>query len=260
MLDLRGISTGYGGMPVVHDIDLSVKAGEIVTLVGANGAGKSTLAKTISGLLKPHRGQIWFESRSIEALSTRARVKLGIVHVPEGRQTFAGLTVAENLEMGGLLKHRSAQDTTQRIQEVCELFPVLSARMNEVVANFSGGQQQMLAIARGLMASPKLLVLDEPSLGLSPVLVTEIFRLIGKLRDTGTAILLSEQNARLGLAIADRGYVIENGRVVMSASGTDLLNSDDIAARYLGVGTDLQAVSALRDSERVVKLRELMSQ
>jgi branched-chain amino acid transport system ATP-binding protein len=260
MLDLRGISTGYGGMPIVHDIDLSVKAGEIVTLVGANGAGKSTLAKTVSGLLKPNRGQIWFESRSIEALSTRARVKLGIVHVPEGRQTFAGLTVAENLEMGGLLKYRSAQDTTQRIKEVCELFPVLSTRMNEVVANFSGGQQQMLAIARGLMASPKLLVLDEPSLGLSPVLVTEIFRLIGKLRDTGTAILLSEQNARLSLAIADRGYVIENGRVVMSASGTDLLNSDDIAARYLGVGKGTQAASALRDNERVVKLRELMLQ
>jgi branched-chain amino acid transport system ATP-binding protein len=260
MLELRDISTGYGGMPVVHDIDLSVKTGEIVTLVGANGAGKSTLAKTVSGLLRPHRGEIWFESQPIEGLSTRARVKLGVVHVPEGRQTFAGLTVSENLEMGGLLKYRSARDVTQRIKEVCELFPVLSTRMNEVVANFSGGQQQMLAIARGLMASPKLLILDEPSLGLSPVLVAEVFRLIAKLRDTGTAILLSEQNARRSLAIADRGYVIENGRVVMSASGTELLGSGEIAARYLGVGADTQAVSASRDQERIVKLRELMSE
>jgi branched-chain amino acid transport system ATP-binding protein len=154
--------------------------------------------------------------------------------------------------MGGLLKYRSAREATSRIKEVCELFPVLSTRMNEVVANFSDGQQQMLAIARGLMASPKLLVLDEPSLGLSPVLVTEIFRLIVKLRDTGEAILLSEQNARLSLAVAHRGYVIENGRVVMCASGIDLLKSEEIAARCLGVGTGTQAAGALRDKERVV--------
>jgi len=259
MLELRSISTGYGGTPVVHDIDLTVEAGEIVTLVGANGAGKTTLVKTISGLLRTQRGQILFEGRRIEALSSRARVLLGIAHVPEGRQTFAGLTVAENLELGGFLhRKRTGSDMRERMREVCERFPVLLERLNEVVANFSGGQHQMLAIARGLMASPKLLVLDEPSLGLSPVLVTQIFQLIAGLRDRGMAILLSEQNAKLSLAIADRGYVIENGRVAISGSGRDLLQSSDIAARYLGVGAELGVVSAARDADYAAKLRALM--
>jgi branched-chain amino acid transport system ATP-binding protein len=192
MLELRGISTGYGGTPVVHDIDLTVQAGEIVTLVGANGAGKSTLVKTISGLLRPHGGQILFEGRRIETLSPRARVLLGIAHVPEGRQTFGGMTVAENLELAGFLHHRrSGSDGAKRMREVCERFPVLLTRLNDAVANFSGGQHQMLAIARGLMANPKLLVLDEPSLGLSPRLVSEVFHLIAGLRDHGMTILLS---------------------------------------------------------------------
>ena len=192
MLQLRGLSAGYHGTPVVHDIDLTVGAGEIVTFVGANGAGKSTLVKTISGLLRPYRGQILFEGKRIETLSTRARVIMGIAHVPEGRLTFSGLTVAENLELGGFLHRKlTGEDTTKRMSEVCERFPVLMQRLHEVVANFSGGQHQMLSIARGLMASPKLLILDEPSLGLSPVLVTQIFQLIAGLRDQGTAILLS---------------------------------------------------------------------
>lgn len=259
MLELRGISTGYGGTPVVHDIDLNVQAGEIVTLVGANGAGKTTLVKTISGLLRVHRGQILFKGQRIETLSPRARVLLGIAQVPEGRQTFAGLTVAENLELGGFIhSRRTGADIAQRIREVCQRFPVLIERMHEVVANFSGGQHQMLAIARGLMASPKLLVLDEPSLGLSPVLVTQIFQLIAGLRDQGMAILLSEQNARLSLAIADRGYVIENGRVALSGKGRELLQSSDIAERYLGVGADLGAASVARDEHYTAKLRELM--
>ncbi len=259
MLELRHISTGYGGTPVVHDIDLTVQAGEIVTLVGANGAGKSTLVKTISGLLYPQSGQILFEGRRIDALSPRARVKLGIAHVPEGRQTFACLTVAENLELGGLLhRKRRDGDIGSRIREICERFPVLMERLHEVVANFSGGQHQMLAIARGLMASPKLLVLDEPSLGLSPILVTQIFQLIAGLREAGTAILLSEQNARLSLAIADRGYVIENGRVAVSGSGRELLQSHDIAERYLGVGADLGAANIAREEHYTAKLRQLM--
>ncbi len=259
MLELRGISTGYGGTPVVHDIDLAVQAGEIVTLVGANGAGKTTLVKTISGLLRAQRGEILFEGEGIETLSARARVMLGIAHVPEGRQTFAGLTVAENLELGGFLhRKRTGGDTAKRMREVCERFPVLMERLHDVVANFSGGQHQMLAIARGLMASPKLLVLDEPSLGLSPVLVSQIFQLIAGLRDRGMAILLSEQNARLSLAIADRGYVIENGRVAISGKGRELLQSSDIAARYLGVGADLGANSFSRDEHYMAKLRQLM--
>ena len=259
MLELRGISTGYGGTPVVHDIDLTVEAGEIVTLVGANGAGKTTLVKTISGLLRAHQGQILFEGRRIETLSPRARVLLGIAHVPEGRQTFAGLTVTENLELGGFLhRKRTRGDTATRIKEVCERFPVLMERLHEVVANFSGGQHQMLAIARGLMASPKLLVLDEPSLGLAPLLVSQIFALIAGLRAGGTAILLSEQNARLSLAIADRGYVIENGRVAMSGTGRDLLESNEVAERYLGIGSDLAAGASSRDDYYTGKLRELM--
>jgi branched-chain amino acid transport system ATP-binding protein len=259
MLELKGVSAGYGGNAVVRDIDLIVRAGEIVTLVGSNGAGKSTLVKTISGMLRPMRGQIAFEGKPIEALSPRARIILGIAHVPEGRQTFAGLTVAENLELGGLLQRKRATgDTTKRTREVCERFPVLKERFHEVAANFSGGQHQMLAIARGLMANPKLLILDEPSLGLSPILVTQIFQLIGSLRESGMAILLSEQNARLSLAIADRGYVIENGRVAISGTGHELLQSNDIAERYLGVGVDLGTVSISRDDQYTKRLRQLM--
>ena len=259
MLELRGISTGYGGTTVVHDIDLTVQAGEIVTLVGANGAGKTTLVKTISGLLRTHRGQILFEGSRIETLSARARVILGIVQVPEGRQTFAGLTVAENLELGGFLHlKRTGGNIAKRMREVCERFPVLVERLHEVVANFSGGQHQMLAIARALMASPKLLVLDEPSLGLSPVLVSQIFQLIASLRAQGMAILLSEQNARLSLALADRGYVVENGRVAITGKGRELLQSSDIAERYLGVGADLGAISDSNDEQYATNLRQLM--
>lgn len=260
MLELRRISTGYGSTLVVHEIDLTVQAGEIVTLVGANGAGKTTLVKTISGLLRPHSGQIMFEGIRIDALSPRARVRLGIAHVPEGRQTFAGLTVAENLELGGLLHRKWADgNIATRMREVCEQFPALWQRLHKVVANFSGGQHQMLAIARGLMASPKLLILDEPSLGLSPVLITQIFRLIAGLRERGVAILLSEQNARLSLSIADRGYVIENGRVAISGKGRELLQSNEVVERYLGVGAELRAADAARDEYYTAKLRQLMS-
>jgi branched-chain amino acid transport system ATP-binding protein len=259
MLELCGIAAGYSGLSVIHDIDLSVRAGEIVTLVGANGAGKTALVKTISGLLRMHAGQILFEGRRIDTLSPRARVRLGIAQVPEGRQTFAGLTVAENLELGDLVRRkRAGDDTGQRIREVCRRFPVLLERLHEVVANFSGGQHQMLAIARGLMANPKLLILDEPSLGLAPVLVSQIFHLIAGLRDEGVAILLSEQNARLSLAIADRGYVIEKGRVTVSGTGQELLHSADIAERYLGVGAALAGANATRDQKFTDKLRDLM--
>lgn len=258
-LELHGLAAGYGGLSVIHDIDLTVHSGEIVTLVGANGAGKTTLVKTISGLLRAQRGEIWFDGRRIDTLSSRARVMMGIAHVPEGRQTFTGLTVAENLELGALARReQSSENIAKSMQDVCQRFPVLLGRMHEVVGNFSGGQHQMLAIARGLMANPKLLILDEPSLGLSPVLVSQIFHLVAGLRDGGMAILLSEQNARLSLAISDRGYVIEKGRVVLAGNGKDLLDSNDVADRYLGVGAALGRTETAYDRTLAIKLRELM--
>jgi branched-chain amino acid transport system ATP-binding protein len=239
MLELRGVSAGYtAGAPVLQEIDLALAQGEIVTLVGANGAGKSTLVKTISGLMRPVAGQILFEGRPIEALPPAERLALGIAHVPEGRQVFAGMTVAENLRLGAYAGRGSRDPTAraERLQDVCAQFPVLRERMGDAAGNFSGGQQQMLAIARGLMSGPQLIMLDEPSLGLSPLLVAEVFRLVRQLRDRGLTVLLAEQNARAALAIADRGYVIENGRVTLSGPAADLLASPEIAARYLGVG------------------------
>ena len=207
-LELQTLSAGYGGMDVIHDIDLTVRPREIVTLIGANGAGKSTLLKTISGLTRSSTGTITFNGERIEAAPTATRMRLGIVHVPEGRQIFSGLSVSENLELGAYIHRRYSDEADAQLAEVATRFPVLRERMSEVAGNLSGGQQQMLAIGRGLMTRPKLLMLDEPSLGLAPRLVTEIFDLIVSLRDQGLAILLSEQNAQLSLAVADRGYVI----------------------------------------------------
>jgi branched-chain amino acid transport system ATP-binding protein len=232
MLELRHLSAGYDGRPVIHDIDLDVRPGEIVALVGANGAGKSTLARTLSGLLPVLGGSIRFRGRDATRMPAAERVRAGLIHVPEGRQVFAGLTVAQNIELGAYMRQPGE---AQRLADVYRQFPVLRERAGSTAGNLSGGQQQMLAIARALMGKPQLLILDEPSLGLSPSLVTEIFRLIGALREQGIAILLSEQNARLSLAIADRGYVIENGRVALSGDAADLMQSADIAARYLGV-------------------------
>jgi branched-chain amino acid transport system ATP-binding protein len=236
MLALKQVSAGYDSGNVVHDIDLRVDAGEIVALVGANGAGKSTLVKAISGIIPIRRGDILFDGRSIIGAGTRDRVLNGLVQVPEGRQIFGGLTVGENLRLGGYARDATAAQVAEKIAKIGALFPVLLQRLNDAAGNLSGGQQQMLAIGRGLMADPRVLILDEPSLGLSPILVAEIFQLIAGLRKEGRGILLSEQNARLSLAIADRGYVIENGRVVLTGTGAELLNNPDVAARYLGVG------------------------
>jgi len=236
-LELQRLSAGYGGIDVIHDIDLTVQPREIVTLIGANGAGKSTLLKTISGLTRSSTGTITFNGARIEASPIATRMRLGIVHVPEGRQIFSGLSVSENLELGAYIHRRRSDEADAQRADVATRFPVLRERMLEVAGNLSGGQQQMLAIGRGLMARPKLLMLDEPSLGLAPRLVTEIFDLIISLRDQGIAILLSEQNAQLSLAVADRGYVFENGRVALTGSGKELLQSRDVADRYLGIGT-----------------------
>ena len=233
LLELRSVAIGYGHHRVLEDINLTLERGEIVTLLGANGAGKSTLAKAVSGLLRPLSGSILLEGQPIEGLPPAERLRRGIAHVPEGRQIFAGMTVAENLALGAYAM--SEKDTAAQLEKVWALFPLLRERMNDIAGNFSGGQQQMLAIARGLMAKPKILVLDEPSLGVAPLLVAEIFRLIVALRDQGIPSLLAEQNAKAALSIADRGYVFENGRITLSGAARDLLNSPEIAERYLGM-------------------------
>lgn len=256
-LKLHGVSAGYGGASVIHDIDLVVQPREIVTLIGANGAGKSTLVKTISGLVAVRSGTITFDGARIDTMATAARMRLGIAHVPEGRQVFSGLSVAENLDLGAYIHRHHASDA-DRIQ-VTTRFPALQARLASVAGNLSGGQQQMLAIGRGLMARPKLLILDEPSLGLAPLVVTEIFDLIAKLREQGLAILLSEQNAQLSLSIADRGYVIENGRVALTGTGRELLRSKEIADRYLGVGVKLGDSSARRSGTISEELKRLLA-
>jgi branched-chain amino acid transport system ATP-binding protein len=260
MLEIRHLITGYGESAVLHGIDLTVSSGEIVALVGANGAGKSTLLKTISGLLPARQGAILFDGRRIDGISARSRIDLGLSQVPEGRQIIAGLTIAENLRLGAYSRRRSLGKSgmEQQIDEVCRLFPVLTARLDQPAGNLSGGQQQMLAIARAMMARPRLLLLDEPSLGLSPALVADIFRLIVQLRTQGLALLLSEQNARMSLAIADRGYVIEMGHVALQGTGPELLGRQDVTDRYLGAGKAADGADrARRDQRHAVLVRGL---
>jgi branched-chain amino acid transport system ATP-binding protein len=261
MLEISNLSAGYGAALVLHGVSLTVGQGEMVALVGANGAGKTTLLKTISGLVAPRSGTAELAGKPLSGLSSVARVRLGLAHVPEGRQIFGDLSVEENLEIGAYtqLGKISKDELAAREAEVYRIFPILLEKKDLPAGGLSGGQQQMLAIGRGLMLKPQLLLLDEPSLGLSPLLVTEIFRVLATLRETGVSILLSEQNARLSLAIADRGYVIETGKIVREGTGTDLLASSDIMERYLGVGAssiDLENDPAKDELTR--KLRALV--
>src|SRR6266478_5257330 len=256
LLELNSVSVGYGHTLVLQNVNLTLERGEIVTLLGANGAGKSTLAKSISGLIRSETGTILLDGEPIEALPPAERLRRGIAHVPEGRQIFAGMTVAENLELGAYAS--SEADHAERLEFVCTLFPVLRERMRDIAGNFSGGQQQMLAIARGLMSKPKILLLDEPSLGIAPLLVSEIFRLIVALRAQGITILLVEQNARQALSIADRGYVFENGKITLSGPSKDLLNSSEIAERYLGIGSATE-VSQAASAALAAKLHTVLS-
>lgn len=234
MLKVSKLSAGYSGMPIIHDIDLNVQPGEIVALIGANGAGKSTLSRAISGLLPALGGQIHFAGEDITGLSPRRRVRAGLLHAPEGRQVFAALTVEQNLELGAYSLSVTANEYKALLESVYVRFPVLRERAHSYAGNLSGGQQQMLAIARALMGKPRLLILDEPSLGLSPLLIHEVFHLVAGLRTQGLGILLSEQNAGMSLHIADRGVIIENGRIVMAGPSTELLGSPEVAMRYLG--------------------------
>jgi branched-chain amino acid transport system ATP-binding protein len=256
LLELKNVCVGYARHRVLENVDLTLERGEIVTLLGANGAGKSTLAKAISGLLRVESGNVLLDGEPIEAMMPAERLRRGIAHVPEGRQIFAGMTVAENLELGGYAAAEA--DQGERLEFVWSLFPVLRQRMKDIAGNFSGGQQQMLAIARGLMSKPKILVLDEPSLGIAPLLVAEIFRLIERLRAQGISILLAEQNARQALSVADRGYVFENGRITLQGRATDLLNSPDIAERYLGMGSAAEVSRAAGDA-LASRLRNVLS-
>lgn len=259
MLAVSGLDAGYGTQVVLHDIDLEVAPGEIVTLIGANGAGKSTLVKCLAGMLPARCGMIVIDGERVEALSSRPRVLRGICLVPEGRQMFGGLTIEANLRLGAYVHAKLGRaDIEALMLDCCRPFPILLPRRHEICANLSGGQQQMLAIARGLMSQPKILMLDEPSLGLSPALVAEIFRLVSQLRDRGLAILLSEQNARQSLAISDRAYVIENGRIVAQGRSADILASNDIAARYLGMGRTVDA-NAVRQAPMTERLRGILA-
>ncbi|MEA2718696.1 MAG: branched-chain amino acid transport system ATP-binding protein [Candidatus Eremiobacteraeota bacterium] len=239
MLALRDVQAGYGSATVLRGVSLDVADGETVALVGANGAGKSTLLKTISGLVRVRGGDIALAGASLAGVPAPQRVRRGIAHVPEGRDVFGGLTVGENLRLGAYAVRRDAdaRELERRLEDVLERFPVLRERLDRPAAELSGGQQQMLAIGRGLMARPRLLLLDEPSLGLSPALVERIFAILRDLRGAGISVLIAEQNARMTLAVADRGYVLENGSIVAQGSGRELLESPQIVERYLGIGS-----------------------
>lgn len=238
MLKVRNINTYYSKVHALKNVSLHLNAKEIVALIGANGAGKSTILNTLSGIIPPESGSIHFEGEMVSGLSPDRIVKIGISQVPEGRQVFKGLTVADNIELGAYLRFRSREnrdDIKRDIQHVYELFPRLAERKKQMAGTLSGGEQQMLAIGRALMAKPKLLLLDEPSMGLAPLVVQEIFAVIEKLRrDEGTTILLVEQNAKAALKMADRGYVLETGKVILEGAAEDLLENPEVQRAYLG--------------------------
>ena len=249
LLEIRNVSSYYGQIQALKEVSLQVAEGEIVTLIGANGAGKTTLLRTISGLLQPRDGDILFDGRSIKGLLPEQIVALGISHVPERRQIFGAMSVMDNLILGAY--HRYRRDGQREIQRdlklVFEIFPVLRERERQAAGTLSGGQQQMLAVGRGLMARPRLLLLDEPSLGLAPLLVRELFQAIGELRERGMTILLAEQNARAALRVADRGYVLEVGHIVLQGTRQELADAELVQKAYLG---------AERRDDRVLERRD----
>lgn len=231
MLEVKNISANYDHVEALKDVSIKAEKGQIVSIIGSNGAGKSTLLRCISSLVKPREGSISFLGENIP-LKPHQVVKKGVVHVPEGRKTFSGLTVKDNLLVGGYLFKGKTLEA--KVEKYFELFPILAERRNQFAGTLSGGEQQMLAIARGLMSEPKLLLLDEPSLGLAPLIVNQVFELISQIRDSGITILLVEQNARKALGICDWAYVIENGKITLSGDGCELLDSDEIRKSYLG--------------------------
>ncbi|WP_134702301.1 ABC transporter ATP-binding protein [Ammoniphilus sp. YIM 78166] len=232
MLKISGIETYYGNIQALKGIDIEVSAGEVVTIIGANGAGKTTTMKTIAGLIKPKKGKIEFLGEDITQLRPDQLVSKGIALVPEGRAVLAKMTVLENLEMGAF--QRNDSEVKDDLEKVMNRFPILRERKNQLGGTLSGGQQQMLAIARALMSRPKLLLLDEPSMGLAPLIVADIFKIIREINQEGTTVLLVEQNVRQALKVAHKGYVLETGKIVTSGSSTDLLNDAKVKEAYLG--------------------------
>lgn len=233
MLELKGVDTYYGNIQALRDVSLKINEGEIITLIGANGAGKSTTLMTISGVNKPRAGDVLFNGKPIQNLAPNEIVNLGISQVPEGRLIFPDLSVMENLELGAFLRKDKAK-IREDLDYAFSLFPILAQRRKQPGGTLSGGEQQMLAISRALMARPKLLLLDEPSLGLAPIIIQQIFKIIQRVNDEGATIFLVEQNANQALKIADRAYVMENGKIVMEGAAKELLESTKVRAAYLG--------------------------
>lgn len=233
MLEIKDLHVHYGVIEALKGISLEVNEGEIVALIGANGAGKTTMMQSISGIVKKSGGEINFLNESIMKANPKHIVEMGLTQVPEGRRVFTGMSVYENLMMGAFLR-KDKDGIKHDYAKVCEQFPILKERMNQDASTLSGGEQQMLAMGRALMAKPKLLLLDEPSMGLAPILVKEIFNIIEEINKSGTTVLLVEQNAKMALSIAHRAYVLETGKVVMSGTGEELAKSPDVQKAYLG--------------------------
>ncbi len=235
MLTLKGVYAGYGNIRVLKGIDLEVSEGEIVTLIGANGAGKSTILRVITGILKPEKGEVKFQNENLVGMDAHEIAKRGIAMVPEGRRIFPRLTLLENLELGGFGNRKNKNiDMKALMKKIFSIFPTLEERRNQIAGTLSGGEQQMLALGRALMATPKLLLIDEPSLGLAPLLVRRIFGVIKEIHKKGNTVLLVEQNARLSLKIADRGYVISTGEMVLNGLTQDLQSNEMVQTAYLG--------------------------
>ena len=234
MLQVQHVDAGYGDIQVLWDVSFHVDAKEFVVLVGANGAGKSTIMRTVSSLIRPTRGEILFEGKRLDHVPAYGIIEAGIAHVPEGRQLFPEMTVRENLEIGSL-SPKAKPHRAKTLEWVLELFPRLRERQKQLAGTMSGGEQQMCAIARGLMSLPKMVLFDEPSLGLSPLLTQEIFRLASQIHHEGITILMVEQNVKQTLSICDRAYVLENGRIVLEGKGKELLNNEEVKQAFLGL-------------------------
>lgn len=233
MLEVKDLNVHYGVIHALKSVNMEVRQGEIVSLIGANGAGKTTLLHTISGIQKKTSGDIFFEGHSLHKVAAKKIVSMGVTQVPEGRRIFSGMSVYENLMMGAFLR-KDKDGIKADLESVYQRFPILGKRSGQDASTLSGGEQQMLAMGRALMAKPKILLLDEPSMGLAPILVKEIFRIIKDINEQGTTVLLVEQNARMALSIADRAYVMETGKIVLSGTGAELADSADIQKAYLG--------------------------